>query len=104
MTLADRKTVETQAMMQRAAQKIMSRLPMTGADAVIAFMDSVTDDVCRLERERDVAVEALKLVRSIISDGAETGFNGQSGDWAERLFASQSVTHAALRAIEEGRK
>lgn len=41
-------------------------------------------------------VAAIKLVRSIVKDGAEVGFNCHSGDWAERLFASQAVTHRAL--------
>ncbi|CAO3358679.1 hypothetical protein [Azospirillum palustre] len=44
----------------------------------------------------DELASAVKLVRSIIKDGAEVGFNFQHGDWAERLFASQAVTHRAL--------
>lgn len=40
---------------------------------------------------------ALELVRSIISDGAMTGFNWKDGDWAERLFASQAVTYEAVK-------
>lgn len=39
---------------------------------------------------------ALLAVRKIIIDGAMTGFNCHDGDWAERLFASQQVTHAAI--------
>lgn len=45
-------------------------------------------------------VEALRQVRSIISDGAATGFNCHDGDWAERLFKSQAATFAALQAYE----
>ena len=37
-------------------------------------------------------VAAIKLVRQIICDGAESGFNPLSGDWAERLYQSQAVT------------
>lgn len=60
------------------------------------------------ERETDAAnatliaaapelVEALKLVRSIITEGAAVGFNPMiGGDWAERLYLSQRDTHAAL--------
>lgn len=55
-------------------------------------------------RERDaladrvkVLEEAIRLVRSIIVDGAPTGFNPLSGDWADRLYASQAVTFAALK-------
>lgn len=40
--------------------------------------------------------KALEFVREIIKDGAMTGFNCHDGDWAERLFASQAATYAAL--------
>lgn len=43
-------------------------------------------------------MEAIKHVHSIIGEAAETGFNCHDGDWAERLFASQAKTFAALRA------
>lgn len=43
--------------------------------------------------------EALELVRSIVRDGAMTGFNCNDGDWAERLFASQAVTYDALQGL-----
>jgi len=42
-------------------------------------------------------VEALTSVRSLISDGAEVGFNPFDGDWAERLYFSQQKTRAVLR-------
>lgn len=45
-------------------------------------------------------LEAIKHVRKIIVDAAETGFNCHDGDWAERLFASQAVTHAAVKKTE----
>lgn len=44
--------------------------------------------------------EALKLIRSIIVEGARTGFNPHSGDWAERLYASQAISLAALAKAE----
>jgi hypothetical protein len=48
------------------------------------------------ERERLRA--ALKLVRGIIVEASQTGFNCYDGDWAERLYASQSDTYRALQA------
>lgn len=46
-------TPRTQAMMEKAAQHVMDKMPITGSDAVIAFMDSVTDEVQAMERELD---------------------------------------------------
>jgi len=43
---------------------------------------------------------ALHHVRKIIVEAAETGFNCHDGDWAERLFASQSITFDAVRKAE----
>lgn len=42
-------------------------------------------------------LEALQLIRSIIADAAPTGFNPLEGDWAERLYLSQSVSADAVR-------
>lgn len=42
-------------------------------------------------------LEALMKVRAIIVDAAMTGFNCHEGDWAERLFASQADSAAAVR-------
>lgn len=39
---------------------------------------------------------ALQLVRELIVEAAMTGFNCHDGDWAERLFASQQVSHDAI--------
>lgn len=43
---------------------------------------------------------ALHNVRSLISEASMTGFNCNNGDWAERLFASQQVTSAAIGQAE----
>lgn len=43
---------------------------------------------------------ALKHVRSIVADGAATGFNWKDGDWAERLYASQQMTSTAVQKAE----
>lgn len=43
-----------------------------------------------------IAEEALKHVRGIIVEAAMVGFNYKEGDWADRLFASQHMTKAAL--------
>lgn len=49
-----------------------------------------------LEAVRE-AKTALELVRAIIVEAALTGFNCHTGDWAERLYASQADTHAAVK-------
>lgn len=41
-------------------------------------------------------LEALRNVQQLISEAAMTGFNYKTGDWPERLFASQQKTSAAL--------
>jgi hypothetical protein len=43
---------------------------------------------------------ALSAVNKLIAEAAMTGFNWKDGDWAERLFASQQATSAALRRAE----
>ena len=45
--------------------------------------------------------EALTQVREIIKEGAMEGFNPMAGTWAERLFASQAMTRAALATGEQ---
>lgn len=40
---------------------------------------------------------ALLHVRALIVEGAMTGFNCHDGDWAERLFASQGMSHDAVK-------
>lgn len=39
---------------------------------------------------------ALRNVRKLISEAAMTGFSSHDGNWAERLFASQAATSAAI--------
>jgi dienelactone hydrolase len=58
--------------------------------------------IVRAVNSHDRLVEALRLVRSIIVDGAPHGFNPLEGDWAERLYASQAATAKALRDAGEG--
>jgi hypothetical protein len=58
-------------------------------------------EIERLTRERDALRAAVLHVREIIKDGATTGFNCLDGDWADRLFASQAITYAALRNEQE---
>jgi len=56
-----------------------------------------------LAKEREASnamLAALKNVNKLISEAAMTGFNCHDGDWAERLFASQQVTSAAIRKAE----
>lgn len=47
------------------------------------------------------ALAALDFVRGIIAEGAMTGFNCHSGDWAERLFASQAVSSRVVKVLEQ---
>lgn len=65
-------------------------------DAPDADCVEAADALSRQAAEIEQMRAALVHVREIIKDGAMTGFNWQDGDWAERLFASQAVTHAAL--------
>lgn len=43
-------------------------------------------------------VAVIDLVRGIITEGAQVGFNPTAGDWAQRLYESQGATYRALRA------
>jgi hypothetical protein len=52
--------------------------------------------IVKWENSHDALVSALEHVRSIIADGAMTGFNHKDGDWANHLFFSQQITSAAL--------
>jgi len=65
------------------------------------------DDAARLLGEKSeliaVMLAALKDVNALVSEAAQTGFNYKTGDWAERLFASQWNTSEAIR-MAEGRK
>jgi hypothetical protein len=45
-------------------------------------------------------VEALKEVRAIIVDAAKEGFNPHAGDWANRLYASQGMSHDVVKRAE----
>lgn len=51
---------------------------------------------------REEMARALEHVRAIIADAAMTGFNYNDGNWVERLYASQAITHAALSLHVEG--
>lgn len=63
-----------------------------------AVIEQQEAEISRLRSELEKARTAITLVRSIIKDGAMTGFNCHDGDWADRLFRSQSVTFSALNA------
>lgn len=62
------------------------------ADALTVSEAEVTSLRRKLEEHR----KALEHVRAIISEGAMVGFNPLEGTWAERLYASQGMTHAVL--------
>jgi Lar family restriction alleviation protein len=70
------------------------------ADA--AELTRLRSENAELVGARDQLRVAITLVREIIKDGAMTGFNCHDGDWAERLFASQAVTHRAISRVSGG--
>ena len=76
--------------------KTVAIIPAMRAGDVCAFSKPPTDDDARLMTAAPDMVEALRNVQKLISEAAMTGFNWKDGDWAERLFASQQVTSAAL--------
>lgn len=53
-------------------------------------------ETARLNAAAPDMLAALLNVRKLISEAAMTGFNCHDGDWAERLFASQATTSAAI--------
>lgn len=61
-----------------------------------AILCKRTDELIQCQLQNVQLRGVLELVRSIISEGATVGFNYANGDWAERLFKSQGVTHKAL--------
>lgn len=70
------------------------------ADPIVTN-DGTMEQVVAILNNHDALVKALENVRSIIADGAMTGFNYKDGDWAERLFASQQVTSQALAKVQQ---
>lgn len=55
------------------------------------------DELLRRYNAHDSLVAALEAVHKLISEGAKHGFNAvENPEWADRLFKSQSATHAAL--------
>lgn len=45
--------------------------------------------------------ESIKIVRQIISEASNTGFNYRCGDWPDRLYQSQANTYKSLAAYEK---
>lgn len=68
----------------------------------VADAEANAELIVRAVNAHDALVATLELVRGIISDAALTGFNWRYGDWADRLFASQRDTHAALLLAKHG--
>ena len=89
MTLADRKTPETDALIA----SIPSTLDTSG-DA--ARMQEMVDLARRLERERDAALEALELICKTYGQWA--------GEPGPSLTDTVESARATLRAIEEGKR
>jgi hypothetical protein len=59
-------------------------------------VDGVTMDR-NIAKAAPLLYEALIHIREIIKDGALEGFNPMAGDWAERLFKSQHMSHEAVK-------
>jgi hypothetical protein len=49
----------------------------------------------RISSEQQLRL-AVEKTRALVSEAAVTGFNWEDGDWADRLFANQSVLTEAL--------
>ncbi len=81
-----------------------SRIAHTGMGQLPPYRSSESEAnaaaIVKWENSYDDLVKALENVRAIISEGAMTGFNYKDGDWAERLFASQQMTSAALAKVK----
>lgn len=70
----------------------------SGPDGAFTFMADVEPEDATLIAAAPDLLAALELVRSIIVEGAAVGFNPlDGGDWAERLYRSQSTTAAAVK-------
>ena len=57
--------------------------------------------IARAVNSHAALVEAIEHVRAIIADASTAGFNPKSGNWADRLFASQALTFTALAKAKE---
>lgn len=72
-----------------------------GKSKPIHFLHEMADPnaafIVNAVNAHDTLVNAIEAVRAIIIEGAETGFNPRSGDWADRLFRSQGLTYDALK-------
>jgi hypothetical protein len=62
------------------------------------LLTNTADEIDRLRSQVERKDKALRNVQKLISEAAMTGFNHKDGDWPERLFESQQVTSAALKA------
>jgi hypothetical protein len=75
-----------------------------GDSKPILFFHEMADPNARLMAAAPELLAAILLVREIIKDASATGFNCRDGDWAERLYASQAQTFAAVAKAIAGRQ
>lgn len=80
----------------------LHRINDAGWDCTIAQNVSHEDAVpiVRAVNSYDAMLAALKEVRALVCEGAETGFNPLSGSWAERLYANNAKLSRAIRLAE----
>ncbi len=80
----------TKGMMDRAAQDVFSKPPMTGKDTVIAFINFITDEVIALER-RLIAEEAENAALQQLINDVANKINGKApivhvASWGNELL------------------
>lgn len=89
--MADYRRIANEARLIGTTRVNAAKIIMWAEDNGVAIADALDS--------HDALTKALINVRKIIADGAMTGFNWKDGDWADRLFASQQVTSAALATL-----
>lgn len=77
--------------------KCVAIMPAGREGDICTFNQPPSEADARLMAAAPDLLAALHNVRQIISEGAMEGFNPLAGDWAERLFASQQMSSAALK-------
>jgi hypothetical protein len=90
---------------ERAIEAVELRAKLEGCKEMFAHTAERANEYVKAFQQQEgklaSARKALLNVRGIISEGAMTGFNWKDGDWADRLFASQRMTSAALSLTDE---
>lgn len=83
--------------------RLFAIMPAGREGDVCQFSVPPTDADGHLMTAAPDLLAALQHVRKLIVEGAMTGFNYKDGDWAEKLFNSQALSHAAVSKALGGR-